>query len=490
MNWKLDFGPWNKVMEGTFRGHGVEILENPEHFFITIIYDEREGKKMGALVEGHKALVARGSAEPFIQSLPKPATLVEKTLGDDTFKLFFVTTDSIYVDFKQEDYLRNVDTLVKKGLDDANTVGGLAKASSLELIDIEMAPESEYSPIIGDPFTARALLSGLKKSALELIELGDGIASTPRSDIALGLNKQREIIKERSANLFKTIITGEKKARSYATYILAENFLLDNRTGIIFDDSNYFSGLATASKNDLALKENLVEYEPAGFPVKNFTAKKDLKISLGDTDLHLLLQMLGVGDEELTRKFTLGALKQDYNSPEELIGKIKGMEELTDSQKLKAERMSHIIKQNYPELFGKSITIIELTKKWPGNLGRATIINTKELNTEEKIIFIQTILRLLDKEVKNERNDRIMFFIPNADTELSTGLEKLTGVINRLEGLGIGFIFGAENFMPQLDDSINARINVVKGNDIAVSIKGDRNYRVSLRPSLSGSPDY
>jgi len=490
MNWKLDFGPWNTILEGTFRKHNVEILENAEHFFITVIYDEREGKKVGALVEGHKALVARGSAEAFIQSLPKPAMLIEKTLGEDTFKLFFVTTDSIYIDFKQEDYLRDVDKLVKKGLDDVNTIGGLAKASSLELIEVAMSPESEYSPVLGDPFTTRALLSGLKKSALELIEFSGGTAPSSKTFIALGLNKKREIIKEKGINLFKTIITGEEKARHYATYILAENFLLDNRTGIIFDDNDYFSGLATASQNERILKEEFVEYEPAGFPVKSFTAKNDLKISLGDTDLHLLLQMIGIGDEVFAKKFSIDALKQDYDTPEELISKINGMTELNESQKLKAERVAHLIKQNYPNLFGKSISIEELTKKWPGNLGRATILNTKELNNEEKIIFVQTILRLLDKEVKNERNDRVMFFIPSADKELTVGIEKLIGVINRLEGLGIGFVFGAQNFMPQLDDSINARIKIVQGNDIAVSIKGDKNYRVSLRPSLSGNPTY
>ena len=331
MNWKLDFGPWTSIMEGKFRGHSIELLENPEHFFLTIIYDEREGKKVGALIEGHKALVAKGSAESFIQTLPKPAMLVEKTLGNDTFKLFFVSTESIYVDFKQEDYLRDVDRIVRKGLDDANTVSGLARASSLQLVDIEMSPESSYSPVLGDPFTTRALLSGLKKSALELIDVGGrGEIVHSKTFIALGLNKKREIIKEKTINLFKTIITGEEKQRLYATYILAENFLLDNRTGIILDDSNYFSGLATPSQNELRLREELVEYEPSGFPVKNFTAKTDLKVSLGDADLHLLMQMLGVGDEEFAKKFALDALKQSHNTPEELIEKINGMSELND----------------------------------------------------------------------------------------------------------------------------------------------------------------
>jgi hypothetical protein len=490
MNWKLDFGPWTTIMEGKFRGHSIELLENNENFFVSIIYDEKEGKKVGALIEGHKTLLARGSAENFIQTLPKPAIIIEKTLGEETFKLFFVSTDSIYVDFRQEDYLRGIDKIIKAGMEDANTIIELARTSSLELREIAMSPESEYSPVLGDPFTARALLSGLKKSALELIDLGDGIVPHPRTLIPLGLNKKREIIKEKNVNLFKTIITGEEKGRLYATYILAENFLLENRTGIIFDDTNYFTGLASASKNDLELKESLVEYEPAGFPVKNFTAKKDFKISMGDSDLHLLLQMLGVGDEEFSKKFTLKALEETFNTPDELIEKIKEMSELNDFQKLKAERITQIIKQQYANLFGQSMSIAELTKKWPGNLGRATIINTKELSNDEKIIFVQTIMHLLDKEVRNERNDRVMFFIPHADKELSFGIEKLTGVINRLQGLGIGFIFGAENFMPQLDDSINARINVVSANDVAVSIKGINNYRVSLRPSLSGSPAY
>ena len=488
MNWKLDFGPWTTILEGKFRGHSVELLENPEHFFVTIIYDEKNDKKVGALVEGQKALVARGSAESFIQTLSKPAIIVEKTLGDETFKLFFVTTDSIYVDFRQEDYLRAVDQTIKKGIDDANTIIGLARTSSLELLEVALSPESSYSPVLGDPFTARALISGLKKSALELIDLGDGIV--PHALIPLGLNKKREIIKEKTVNLFKTIITGEEQGRLYATYILAENFLLENRTGIIFDEKDYFSGLASASKNDLTLKEELVEYEPAGFPVKNFTAKEDFKVSMGDSDLHLIMKMLGVGDGEFAKKFALKALEQSFDTPLDLIGKIDEMSELNDFQKLKAKRIVQIIKQHYPDLFGKSMSIAELTKKWPGNLGRATIINTKSLTPDEKIIFIQTILHLLDKEVRNERNDRVMFFIPHADKELSVGLEKLTGVINRLQGLGIGFVFGAEKFMPQLDDSINARINVVDGNDVAISIKGDKNYRVSLRPSLSGNPSY
>lgn len=492
MNWKLDFGPWETILEGKFRGHAVELLENGEHFFVSIIYDEKDGKKQGALVEGHKALVARGSAESFVQTLPKPAMIVEKTLGDDTFKLFFVSTDSIYVDFRQEDYLRSVDHLIKKGIDEAGTIIGLAKASSLELIEIAMSPESEYSPVLGDPFTARTLLSGLKKSALELIDLGgsDGVVPMPRTLIPLGLNKKREIIKEKNVNLFKTIVTGNQKGRLYTTYIIAENFLLDNRTGIIFDEDDYFSGLARASENELKLKEDLVDYEPAGFPVKNFVAKKNLKVSLGDADLHLLMQMLGVGDEDFAKKFALQALQKQYNTPEELISQINTMNELNDFQKLKAERIAQVIKQTYPEMFGPSITVEELTKKWPGNLGRATIINTKELTPDEKIVFVQTILRLLDREVKNERNDRVMFFIPHADKELSMGLDKLTGVINRLQGLGIGFVFGAENFMAQLDDSITTRMNVVGGNDVAVAIKGDKNYRVLLRASLSGNPTY
>ncbi len=477
-------------MEGTFRGHSVEILENGEHFFITIIYDEREGKKVGALVEGHKALIARGSAEAFIQTTPKPAIIIEKTLGDDTFKLFFISTDSTYIDLKQEDYLRKVDRLIKKGQEDVGTVTSLAKASSLELIEVDMTPESEYSPVLGDPFTARTLLSGLKKSALELIDLGDGIAPMSKTMIQLGINKKREIIKEKNVNLFKIIITGKEKGRLYATYIIAENFLLENRTGIIFDDTGYFSGLNTASKNDLELKEELVDFEPAGFPVKQFIAKKDLKISMGDSDLYLLLQMIGTGDDALSKNIALGALKQSFEKPEELLGKINNLSELNDFQKLKAERLIQIIRQEYGELFGKSISIAELTKKWPGNLGRATIINTKELNENEKIIFIQTILRLLDKEVKNERNDRIMFFIPDADETLGNISKKLMGVINRLEGLGIGFVFGAQKFMPQLDDIINARIDVVEGRDVAISIKGDKNYRVILRPSLSGDPKY
>ena len=57
MDFKLDFGPWETVFVGQTYGHDVEIISNPEHFFLAIIYDKREGKKVGAVIEIGRAHV-------------------------------------------------------------------------------------------------------------------------------------------------------------------------------------------------------------------------------------------------------------------------------------------------------------------------------------------------------------------------------------------------------------------------------------------------
>ena len=109
MDFKLDYGPWEPIFVGTTYGHEVEIVSNPENFYIVIVYDVEEGRKKGAVIEGYKAFYAKGQLESFIQTLPKQCLGIGKNIGERTSKIFFLSFEPFYVDFKQEDYSRRID---------------------------------------------------------------------------------------------------------------------------------------------------------------------------------------------------------------------------------------------------------------------------------------------------------------------------------------------------------------------------------------------
>jgi hypothetical protein len=485
MEFKINYGPWETVFSGKLFKHEVEVVMNPEKYFLTIIYDIKEGKKIGALVDGHKALVAKGHMSSFIESMPKKTIGIIKSNGQKTLKMLFVSFDPIYINFKQEDFERKIDNAIKKSFNNVETIIELGKTSSLILKETSMSPENDYAPIIGDPFMARSLLSGLKKTAMDLIDFTkiNNDNNEKEVNIQLGLNKNRQIIKDELKNFLRTIIHGQKQSEiNYCSYILAENFLLENNNVIIFDTNNYFNGLGESSKNENELKENLVDFSPSGFPIKKFKAKENLKTSFDKISFSILFKIMKIKDYEL--KEFLTKLDKKYSTPEELLTIIKN-EEFNEFKKLKLERIIKIIENNFEGLFEKNDSIEEITKKWSGNRGRATIININNLKKEEQTIFVNAILKEI---LNNDDNKNIIIFLPEINNFVEYGKEQLVNVVLALENLGVGFVFGMTKEYHELKQNIITKINIVNGKDVAISTKNNKNYRVILRPSLSGAP--
>ena len=489
MDFRLDFGPWETIFSGQTYGHEVEIVTNPENFFIVLIFDKRDGKKFGAVVEGYKALYARGQMESFIQTIPKASFGVEKSLGDKTGKIFFLSFDPFYVDFRQEDYTRKIDLAIKKVDESTATIIDLARASSLDLLELSTVPKSDYAPILGDPFFIKTLIAGQRGPELSKIDLSKGnyLYEEKAPSIQLGLSKTREIIKETVANLKRTQIIGQGLSLRYSMYILAENFLLENTPVIIIDSTNYFDGLGIATGDSFALKEELVDFEPMGFPMRQLTAKESIKVSLKDTDLFFALDLIGMNDPDFQKNISLLAIALRTNTPEELIGKVLETNELGEYDKLKAERILKILSKKFVGMFGEETPSIELTKLVPGKIGRVMLIDTKPLTKEEKILFMHTILRQLTKSFSETQQGNCTLILPDATLLFEQSKEKASTSIMRLENRGVGIIFGTEKDVPEeLDKTLTAKISIISGKDMAVSIKSKRNYRVVLRPSLSG----
>ncbi len=491
MDFKLDYGPWDVIFSGTTYGHDVEIISNPENFYIVIVYDTTSGKKNGAVIEGYKAFYAKGQMESFIQTLPKQCLGIAKNFGDKTGKVFFLSFDPFYVDFKHEDFSRRIDNEIKRVEENSNMMVDLARTSNVELKELSTVQKSDYAGILGDPFIIKMLASGSKGSSLSKIDLG---AKMPIDEekiplIQLGLSKAMEIMKEPSSIIMRTQILGQASSLNYASYILSENLLLDNIPLVIFDDSNYFSQLSVASSNRSELKEEMVEFEPMAFPVKEMSPKQNIKISLKDTDLIFALQLLGVKDIEFEKNLSLFAFTAQVNSIEELIQKINDSKEIGDYERLRAERIMQIMNSEIGSIFGSNVSSEELIRAIPGRLGRAVIVNTKFLSNEEKIIFIHTILRQITKAFSENNTSDCTIVLPRIDYLLESNKERVTTALLRASTRGLGLILGAEKDLPsELNELLPTKLSIVSGKDTAVMIKGKRTYRIDLRPSLSGQP--
>jgi hypothetical protein len=490
MDFKLDYGPWETVFMGQAYGHEVEIVSNPEHFFIVFIFDKKDGRKLGAVVEGYKAYYAKGQMEAFIQTLPKPTFGVEKTMGEKANKIFFLSFGPFYLDFRQDDFVRKIDIEIRKTEENALTIIDLARASSLDLKDLSTVPKADYAPVLGDPFMIKMLISGQRPADLTKMDIPlQASTESEEPQIQLGLGKMREIIREKIDNLKRTQIIGQSSSLHYAMYILCENILLENIPVILFDSTDYFDGLGSSAVDAISLKDEMVEFEPMGFPVKNYTAKESIKVSLKNADIFFMLDMLGLQDPEFQKNLSLFAFTMQSNTPEELAEKVIETKELSDFDKLRAERILRIVEMEYKGLFGEEFPSSELTKTIPGKLGRAVVLDTRTLSKEEKILFMHTLIRQLTKNAAQTGPSNYMVMLPEAQLMFSQSVEKTSTAISRMMNRGIGIIFGIEKDVnEELSGSVSAKINIVSGKDVAVSIKGKRNYRVILRPSLSGNP--
>ncbi len=490
VDFKIDFGPWEQIFVGKAYGHEVEIITNQEHIYLVFIYELIGDKKVGAIVEGYKALVARGQIESFVNTLPKPSMAVVKNNSEKTQKVFFLTFEPTYVDFNQEDYLKTLDYGLQKNIESIRMVIDLARTSSIELKELDEVSIKDYFQIIGDPFVMKVLLSPKRTSGLTKINIREGLEEEKQTKIQLGLTKNREIAMEKTRNLYRTSITGEKEKQiQYCAYIIAENLLLEGKQVILFDSTHYFEGLAAASKNDQKLKEQLVEYEPSGFPVKKIIAKENMKVSMKDAEIHLLLDTIGSFDEELEKGLIDLCESTEFDNPMHLIANLLNAKKLNDFQKLKAERVLLIINTKFGELFGKNIELQELVKKWPGTLGRATIIDTSKLNSNEELVFTQTTMKYLARSVKDESIPEIALILTKTN-QLFRG-KQTTELINNLETEGFGIIIAGSTIIPEdIEANLTTKISVIKDNDIAITTRGKPSYRLYLRPSLSGNPTY
>ena len=171
-------------------------------------------------------------------------------------------------------------------------------------------------------------------------------------------------------------------------------------------------------------------------------------------------------------------------------------EDWNDFHKLKTIRLAKLLDVRYPGFFGGQNDVSEISKKWLRGIGRTSHISLAGLDKRQSLIMVDALLRELLNHLRKHGSRgglKIMVFIPETERLAPFEEETLDGksiaeTMLELKSFGVGIAFSAPvetDLDRKLLNETEAKIGIVKNNDIGVQIKNKRQYRAMLRPGLS-----
>jgi len=493
---KISNGPWNKLFEGKFVDHEVDIYSNPDSIMLVLIWDKKGDKYKGAVVELFKVFASLGETENFVETLPREVLVLTKHSQEETIKFFLLGGTPSYIKYDENTFIREVDEQLKRLGTSSAMIKDVSKAYDLTLKDLREADES-----IKNAFFAQPLLVPVVATATHAEVGATHVSALGTGEFFLGLTQDKNKVIEPISLFLKTMITGGKVAeRAHFLHLLIEGSLLSGIPVVAFDQRSNFDGLGQASKDHAGLQKYLVEDDPIGFPTKHFYPTKQVYADLEFVSPEGLIDIFGVGDSDVSKLIIKIMRKEPAPNMEELISKIRKFKPEGDSptafEIFKAARVLTLIDSKYPGLFGGKNNLEELSKSPSKGIGRVGLIHLEESDLRSAIIIVHNIMNgllQLKKKKGAMKNVKLVAVIPNAEQVIpkdNTGVyaNELANVLTELNKYGIAFAMGADSIIdivPAVAKINESKINVVGGNEVGVQLKSRKSYRVLLRPSLS-----
>ena len=493
---KIANGPWEKLFSGSFQEHEVELYSNPEKILMVIVFEKKLDQVQGAIVELYKVFHASGEVEAFTETLPRDALILTKHDENSTMKFLLLGSKPTYARWNEQEFTKEIDGLVKRLVTSATMIKDVSKAYELNLQEIiESTPDVQTAF-----FTQPMLVPILSTSAHKMQGDDSSLAALTKGEIIIGLTRDKKRVVEPLALFSKVIVTeGEDNDRERVIQVLGESALLSNVPAIIFDYKNEYVGIGEASKNIAEIQKYDIQVDSLGFPIKTFKTGENLFVDVNLVNSDTLAELFGIGDKDFPRIVRSAIGEGGFTSIEELIDKIykmKQTEEFSDFAFQKAARMLELMKLRYPKLFGGKNNTPEILKKGTSNIARTALLNLSELDERSSVLVTHSVLKGLNEHLKGTKETKsmvAMVLLPRAEIIASRGKQKkISGeiymILNTLPKVGAGFVLGVKNKIDidtTTKQNIDAKINIVSGNDIGVQLKNQKLYRVLCRPTLS-----
>jgi len=496
MEFRVRNGPWEKKFSGEMEGFEVEMHSNPDGLLLVTVLEKENQEIKGAVVEVFKVFFAEGSIEDFIDTLPKEATVLMKHEPKETIKFMLLSSSPSYVKYEENPFCDEVEELMEKLETSSSMLKDFSKAYDLQLIELEKSPERIKSSFFSQPIVLPLISPKGENIAGE--ETGSANI-TGKGTIMLGLTKANTVINEPIGLMMKTTIFGSSpKDRKHVIHLIAEGALMSSISVIIFDWDKSFTGLNRANPQGKILKEYNIEFEPIGFPLKNFT-RDDISVDLNLINVKGLIELIGMKQGEEQQIISKLIKDAKPNSIEELISFAKKMDLRDESKitnKYRAIRILSLIQTKYKKLFKGKNDIKEMSKNWAKSIGRAGLIHMEGLDDTASILLIHNILKGLWTEYsktgkKGEVN--AMVLLPEIrevldsrnQTIISTEIIEL---LDKLKSVGIGFALSSDrpiDLRKEIMKISESQIFLITRNDVGVKVAKSKQFRIKLRPGLS-----
>src|SRR3989344_3798184 len=466
-------GPWEKLFSGNFQEHEVELYSNPDKILMIIIYEKKLDMVQGAIVELYKVFSAVGEVESFTETLPKEAMIITKHNEKQNLKFLLLGSKPIYVKWVEDEFIREVDMLVKRLATSAVMIKDVSKAYELTLQEIADSDQDIQTAFFSEPMLV-PLLSTSSHANASVAE--PSFKAVTKGEIMLGLTRDRKRVVEPLALFTKTIITdGEEKDRNRVLQVLAESALLSNIPVVFFDLSKKFTGIGEANKNIAEIQKYEVNIDPLGFPARTLKTREHLKVDLNLVSSEGIAELFGIGEKDFARILKTGIEKGIITSINELIERISNTAQTEEFSEFKIRKTARILKLmdlRYPGLFGGQNDIEEMTRRGTANIARASILEFHSLDERSSVLMFHSLMKGILQYAKKAGKPNSIFamvIIPNAHIVKSKdkqqiGAKEITSILKDFSSHGVAYLLGTEQLLDIDQDTKNdavTKINIV-----------------------------
>jgi len=486
MEFAIANGPWTLIFKGLMEGHSIENYSNNKDLFLSIVLDEKDNKVHGALIQIFKVMQAEGMLEEFIDTLPKNALSFSVHQKENTYKFFILSSEPAYALFNEEDFINTTNELFKKLEITTKIISDVSKIYDLKLTALNETKKEVREAFYGMPLISLMLSPIAKITTLEAVKESP---AKIQGEIILG-KRETQIIKEPFEFFLKTIVVqGKENERMHALNILIETSMLLNMRVIAFQFLNEFNDLNYPNENKEEIKAFGITLEPIGFPVKEFN---ELKAELNLIEGKILIELFGLGNTISAEAIAKLVDEKKPKNIKELIDYVKALpttEELTEFNKRKTIRILNLIELIYPNFFSEMLEVNEIFSFTSTNISRTNLIKLSKLDEKQALLVIYCLL----KKILEMKKEKTIIFIPEVTKIISLTKktfiqEKIKETIINASKQNIGFVLSAKTELDlpkEIINESNAKISLIEEKDAAITIKGTKPYRLTLRPCLS-----
>lgn len=502
---KIAQGPWTLLLKGALQENELEVYVNPQKMVYVQLGRQENGQFVTCVCQFYKPYVAQGDVNGFVQTLPREVLVLTKHAQDETNTYLLLGSGPISVAWEESIILEQTDILLKK-----MEVGNSLLSEVARAYDITLKSMNEFPNNVSEAFFSVPLLVPLLSTNAHLSNapLGEGQPSVSAAahmgampgEFVLGTTNTGLTVKEPVMFFKKTgVFGGRIEHRKHALQIIAEGALFSNIPVVIIDWENEFTTMRNPNPNPALLRAQKIEGDPIGFPLKEFLPGENLKIELSMLYPEGLTEVLGLMETDLGNNIIRFLHEHKISTIDEAKGILRQLppsETTTPFHIASMSRVFTLLDQTFPGMFNGTNTIEEISKSWFQSIGRVGVLRVKNVAPKLRNLLIYTILRgVYELYSRCGISGRIksLVIVPEApmlfnyasEPALAKELERLFSQSNT-QDVGFAFSSAHEIDLPKnILTLIEARLSVVAGRELGVTLAGRKNYRVSVRDAYS-----